>query len=92
MKTITLNDGNKIPAIGFGTFQIPSDGSTYKAVLEALKLGYRHIDTAVATSMKAKWDKQLRTAAFPATRSGSPVNFGCKTTARRRHKKRLNFL
>lgn len=46
--TFTLNDGNQIPAIGFGTFQIPDDGSTYQAVLDALKTGYRHIDTAVA--------------------------------------------
>lgn len=48
MEKILLNDGNKIPAIGFGVFRIPNDGSTYKAVLEALKAGYRHIDTAVA--------------------------------------------
>ena len=48
MQYITLNDGNKIPAIGFGTFQIPADGSTYKAVKTALGFGIRHIDTAVA--------------------------------------------
>ncbi|MFC6176116.1 aldo/keto reductase [Companilactobacillus huachuanensis] len=48
MEQILLNDGNKIPAIGFGVFKIPSDGSTYQAVLEALNAGYRHIDTAVA--------------------------------------------
>ncbi len=46
--TVTLNDGVKIPQIGFGTFQIANDGSTYKAVKEALDLGYRHIDTAAA--------------------------------------------
>ncbi|MEX2784852.1 aldo/keto reductase [Streptococcus sp. H49] len=46
--TITLNDGNKIPAVGFGVFQIPADGSTYTAVKEALEVGYRHIDTAQA--------------------------------------------
>jgi len=46
--TIKLNDGNEIPAIGFGTFQIPNDGSTYEAVSQALAMGYRHIDTAVA--------------------------------------------
>ena len=50
MEYITLNDGNKIPAIGFGTFQIPADGSTYEAVKTALSLGIRHIDTAVAYS------------------------------------------
>ena len=43
-----LNDGNEIPAIGFGTFLIPADGSTYKAVKTALDLGIRHIDTAGA--------------------------------------------
>ena len=48
MRFITLNDGNKIPAIGFGTFQIPPDGSTYEAVKTALSLGIRHIDTAAA--------------------------------------------
>lgn len=45
---IKLNDGVEIPVYGFGTFQIPADGSTYKAVREALDLGIRHIDTAAA--------------------------------------------
>src|SRR5688500_18213769 len=42
---ITLNDGNTIPQLGFGVFQIePSE--TAEAVREALGVGYRHIDTA----------------------------------------------
>jgi 2,5-diketo-D-gluconate reductase A len=42
---ITLNDGNAIPQLGFGVFQIePKD--TAEAVGEALQVGYRHIDTA----------------------------------------------
>jgi 2,5-diketo-D-gluconate reductase A len=42
---ITLNDGNTIPQLGFGVFQIePKD--TAEAVGEALQVGYRHIDTA----------------------------------------------
>ncbi|KRL78417.1 aldo/keto reductase [Secundilactobacillus paracollinoides] len=65
MKTITLNDGNKIPAIGFGTFQIPSDGSTYKAVLEALKLGYRHIDTAVAYFNEGEVGQAVKDSGIP---------------------------
>ena len=44
MDHITLNDGNKIPAIGFGVFMIPNDGPTYDAVTQALRAGYRHID------------------------------------------------
>ena len=46
MEYIVLNDGNKIPAIGFGVFTIPNDGPTYEAVMQALKAGYRHIDNA----------------------------------------------
>ena len=42
---ITLNDGRRIPQLGFGVFQIPPD-DTAKAVGEALDVGYRHIDTA----------------------------------------------
>ena len=48
MECIKLNDGLEIPAIGFGTFMIPADGSTYEAVKTALDFGIRHIDTAVA--------------------------------------------
>ena len=45
---ITLNDGNKIPQMGIGVFMIPKDDDAEKTVLEALKVGYRHIDTAHA--------------------------------------------
>ena len=48
MKSFKLNDGNEIPAIGFGTFEIPADGTTYKTVKKALDFGIRHIDTAAA--------------------------------------------
>lgn len=37
--TFKLNDGNEIPVIGFGTFQIPADGTTYNAVKDALAAG-----------------------------------------------------
>jgi 2,5-diketo-D-gluconate reductase A len=43
--SIALNDGNSIPQLGFGVFQIePKD--TAEAVSEALEIGYRHVDTA----------------------------------------------
>lgn len=43
--TITLNNGITIPTLGFGVFQTPPD-ETATAVEEALRVGYRHIDTA----------------------------------------------
>lgn len=45
--TITLNNGVAMPALGFGVFQTPPD-ETRMAVAEALRVGYRHIDTAAA--------------------------------------------
>ena len=43
---IKLYNGNEIPQLGFGVYQIKGDELTEKCVLEALKVGYRHIDTA----------------------------------------------
>lgn len=43
----TLSNGVKIPALGFGTFSNEGrKGDTYKAVLHALRTGYRHLDCA----------------------------------------------
>ncbi|KAF2085025.1 Aldo/keto reductase [Saccharata proteae CBS 121410] len=45
--TFTLNNGVKIPGVGFGTFANEgSKGETYKAVAKALEVGYRHMDCA----------------------------------------------
>jgi 2,5-diketo-D-gluconate reductase A len=43
--TITLNDGNTIPQLGFGVFKVEPD-KTSRVVSDALEVGYRHIDTA----------------------------------------------
>ena len=45
--TVTLNDGVELPVVGLGVFQTPPDATTM-AVEEALRLGYRHVDTAAA--------------------------------------------
>lgn len=65
MQTITLNDGVKIPAVGFGVFMVPADGSTYKAVSEALKTGYRHIDTAAAYFNEEEVGQAIRDSGIP---------------------------
>lgn len=45
---LTLNDGNRLPQFGLGVYRIVGDENTKEACLEALKAGYRHIDTAHA--------------------------------------------
>lgn len=47
MQTVKLNNGVEIPILGFGVYQIPP-AETEQAVIDAIKAGYRHIDTAQA--------------------------------------------
>ncbi len=48
MEFITLNNGVKMPMLGFGVFQIPEHKEAVQAVNNALETGYRLIDTAAA--------------------------------------------
>ncbi len=43
----TLYNGIKIPKVGYGTWQIPNS-EAYQTTLDALSIGYRHVDTAKA--------------------------------------------
>lgn len=48
MEFITLNNGVNMPAEGFGVFQVPDPKQCEQAVLDAINVGYRLIDTAAA--------------------------------------------
>lgn len=48
MEFITLNNGVKMPMLGFGVFQIPDHKEAVQALTDALETGYRLIDTAAA--------------------------------------------
>lgn len=45
MKYVTLANGVKMPQLGYGVYQVSKD-ECERCVLDALKVGYRHIDTA----------------------------------------------
>ena len=45
---VTLNNGAIMPQFSMGVFMVPDYEETKKACLDALKMGYRHIDTAHA--------------------------------------------
>ena len=55
-----LHNGVKIPAIGFGTWQVKDGDEAYESTLWALEAGYRHIDTAHAYGNEASVGKALR--------------------------------
>lgn len=48
MEYVTLNNGLKMPIIGFGVFQIPDFEECKRVVLDAIKVGYRLFDTAAS--------------------------------------------
>ena len=64
---ITLNDGNTIPQLGFGVFQIKPD-ETAAAVRSALEVGYRHIDTAEMYGNEKQVGQGIHDAGLDRTR------------------------
>ena len=48
MEMMTLNNGEEMPILGFGTYQVTDPGECEKSVINAVKAGYRLIDTAQA--------------------------------------------
>ncbi len=63
-KSITLNNGVKIPQLGLGTWFIDDD-KVADAVKEAVKLGYRHIDTAQAYGNERGVGEGIRNCGIP---------------------------
>jgi 2,5-diketo-D-gluconate reductase A len=58
---IPLNDGNVIPQIGLGTWPL-NDEEAARAVVQALEIGYRHIDTAVKYGNEAGVGEGIRSS------------------------------
>ena len=64
-KTLTLANGVVVPLLGLGTWQIPEGEKAYQATLQALKLGYRHIDTAAAYGNEVSVGKAIKDSLIP---------------------------
>lgn len=63
--TVTLLNGYEIPCVGFGTWQSPNGETAYNAVMEAIKCGYRHIDTAAAYRNEESIGRAVRDCGVP---------------------------
>ncbi|KAL5045730.1 hypothetical protein BDW71DRAFT_198004 [Aspergillus fruticulosus] len=63
-KVYTLNTGDKIPAIGLGTWQ-SKPNEVREAVKNALLKGYRHIDTALAYGNEAEVGQGIKDSGVP---------------------------
>jgi diketogulonate reductase-like aldo/keto reductase len=60
-----LADGNEIPLLGLGVWQVPNGPECVDAVRWALELGYRHIDTAQAYGNEESVGRALRESGVP---------------------------
>ncbi|MDQ0230913.1 aldo/keto reductase [Metabacillus malikii] len=65
MQTVTLNNGVKMPILGFGVYQIPDSEECENAVYEALSAGYRLIDTAAGYLNEEAVGRAIRRSGIP---------------------------
>ncbi len=64
MERVTLNNGVEIPLVGLGTF-LAKGSEVYEGVKHALKVGYRHIDTAAIYGNEEEVGKAIRDGGIP---------------------------
>ncbi len=63
--TYTLSNGVKIPCVGFGTWQAENGEQAVNSVKAALKVGYRHIDTAMIYENEQSIGQAIRESGVP---------------------------
>lgn len=64
MQHVVLNNGVKMPILGFGVYQIPAS-ETKQAVLDAIQVGYRHIDTAQSYANEKEVGEAIAASGIP---------------------------
>lgn len=62
MEHVTLNNGLKMPILGFGVFQVPDKQQCQESVYQAIKAGYRLIDTAASYTNEDAVGKAVKQA------------------------------
>ncbi|SDH99393.1 Aldo/keto reductase [Alteribacillus persepolensis] len=65
MKTVTLNNGVKMPIIGFGVYQIRDQEECEQSVYDALMAGYRMIDTAAVYKNEEAVGRAIKRSGVP---------------------------
>lgn len=65
MKNITLNNGVEMPVLGFGVYQIQDQEECESCVLDAIRVGYRSIDTAQAYGNEEAVGRAIKKCSVP---------------------------
>ena len=91
MDYVKLNNGVKMPMLGFGVFQVPDGNVTEQAVYDAICAGYRLIDTAARSRLGVQLPVRFLAESLNARSFLLRRSFGFRILAMRMQKKRLNF-
>jgi len=65
MEFVTLNNGVKMPILGYGVYQIPDHAECERCVLDAIGVGYRSIDTAQAYRNEEAVGRAIKKSGVP---------------------------
>ena len=63
--TYTLNDGNRIPCVGFGTWKIRENENGEQIILDAINSGFRHFDSAALYKSETSIGKTIKKSGVP---------------------------
>jgi 2,5-diketo-D-gluconate reductase A len=81
MQTVKLNNGVEIPVLGFGVFQIADPVECERSVVDAIEVGYRHIDTAASYLNEEAVGKGIKQSGVQGMNYSSLQNFGFRAVA-----------
>lgn len=82
--TFRLNNGYEIPCVGFGTWQTPDGETAEMAVSEAIKVGYRHIDTAACYGNEAGVGREIKKSGIEQENCLSQARSGTQSAVMRK--------
>ena len=90
MQTVKLNNAVEIPILGFGVFQITDLAECERSVVDAIQIGYNHIDTAASYQNEEAVGTASNKAVLQEKNCLSRQNFGYKARAMKAQSKPLN--
>ena len=64
MENLLLSDGFRLPAVGFGTYKLLGE-TGYRAILSAIRAGYRFFDTASLYGTEENLGRAIRDSGIP---------------------------
>lgn len=89
MEYVTLNNGVKMPILGYGTLKLP-EATCADCVSEAIKVGWRLIDTAKNYTNEEHVGQGIKKSASTARNCSSPPNCGSRTPGMSKQRRRFS--